>query len=318
MNRMEKKNKYANKEGKENKQISQEKTPKERKNRDEKEPKERKHRDPRLTKRALKSLITYMLENQQDEVLNAAKGAAVDPQATDKGVIQDLYQLTKGQWTEGDNNILNSIFNEYEKASNGQQNDFKNQMKLFTNVISKAGRGKGNRKDEMVKEIDPEIKQLITDFVEKMGAKSDDVEKHFDKYLNKANKTKNAGNYMQKRAVIVKKPENVIEAAAGQNMITEIEILNDTFWPWKQGCILALADEQSDDVPIELNHTSIDMIIGAKQEQKIEIPFTVLNNIVASDRVYNIALSFKTPQGREFGMQVPLQVRVNAPFETKQ
>jgi len=106
-------------------------------------------------------------------------------------------------------------------------------MKLFTNVISKAGRGKGNRKDEMVKEIDPEIKQLITGFVEKMGAKSDDVEKHFDKYLNKANKTENAGNYMQKRAVIVKKPENVIEAAAGQNMITEIEILNDTFWPWK-------------------------------------------------------------------------------------
>jgi len=60
------------------------------------------------------------------------------------------------------------------------------------------------------------------------------------------------------------------------------------------------------------------MIIGAKQEQKIEIPFTVLNDVGASDRVYNIALSFKTPQGREFGMQVPLQVKVTAPFETKQ
>ena len=183
-------------------------------------------------------------------------------------------------------------------------------MKLFTNVISKARRGNGNKKDEMVKEIDPEMKQLITDFVEKMGAKSDDVEKHFDKYLTKANKTR---NYMQKRAVIVKKPESVIEVAAGQKMLTAVEILNDTFWPWKQGCTLALADQQTDDVvPIELNQASVDMVIGAKQEQKIEIPFTVLNNIEASDRVYNIALSFKTRKGREFGMQVPLQVKVTA------
>ena len=135
-------------------------------------------------------------------------------------------------------------------------------MKLFTNVISKAGRGKGSNKNEMVKEVDPELKQLITDFVEKMGAKHDDVEKNFEKYLNKANKTR---NYMQKRAVIVKKPDSVIEAAAGQKMLTEIEILNDTFWPWKQGCTIALADQQDDVVPIELNHTSIDMIIGAKQ-----------------------------------------------------
>ena len=44
-------------------QKSQRKSPKEKKNRDDKAPKERKIRDPKLTKRALKSLITYMIEN---------------------------------------------------------------------------------------------------------------------------------------------------------------------------------------------------------------------------------------------------------------
>ena len=100
-------------------QKSQRKSPKEKKNRDDKAPKERKIRDPKLTKRALKSLITYMIENQKDEVINATKGAAVDPQATDKAVLQDLYNLTQGQLSEGDSNVLSSLFNEYEKASNG-------------------------------------------------------------------------------------------------------------------------------------------------------------------------------------------------------
>jgi len=43
--------------------------------------------------------------------------------------------------------------------------------------------------------------------------------------------------------VIQKKPEEIIEISPGQTVLTEIELLNDTFWQWKQGCSLTLHDE---------------------------------------------------------------------------
>lgn len=35
------------------------------------------------------------------------------------------------------------------------------------------------------------------------------------------------------RAVCIKKPEGVIKLAPGAAEIVEIEVLNDTYWPWK-------------------------------------------------------------------------------------
>jgi len=64
----------------------------------------------------------------------------------------------------------------------------------------------------------------------------------------------NAGgeNWNTLRAKIVSKPEHVLEAYPGTSLIEEIEVLNDTYWPWKAGCTLTLSDEQSFDVcPIE-------------------------------------------------------------------
>ena len=50
-------------------------------------------------------------------------------------------------------------------------------------------------------------------------------------------------DWKEARAVCVRKPEHVIELAPGMTDMAEIEVLNDTFWPWKQGCTLTLADE---------------------------------------------------------------------------
>jgi len=77
-------------------------------------------------------------------------------------------------------------------------------MKLFIRIISQAERGK---KDDKVVEVEPEIKNLISGFVEKMGANSEDVEKYFAKCHGKTDKGK---VYMKKRAVIINKPEVVM------------------------------------------------------------------------------------------------------------
>jgi len=49
--------------------------------------------------------------------------------------------------------------------------------------------------------------------------------------------------WKQQRAVIKRKPEEILEIAPGITKIVEIEVQNDTYWPWKQGCTITLSDE---------------------------------------------------------------------------
>jgi hypothetical protein len=78
------------------------------------------------------------------------------------------------------------------------------------------------------------------------------------------NKTGNDGEYANhswnaQRAMLKKKPEGILEACPGTSLIEEIEVLNDTFWPWKQGCSLTLHEEQSfTECPIEIINVPIE------------------------------------------------------------
>jgi hypothetical protein len=47
------------------------------------------------------------------------------------------------------------------------------------------------------------------------------------------------------RAMIVKKPDAPVPARIGQVVFLPIEILNQTKWPWKPGCILTTSPKQS-------------------------------------------------------------------------
>jgi len=61
------------------------------------------------------------------------------------------------------------------------------------------------------------------------------------------------------RAKLQSKPEGVLEASPGTSLIEEIEVLNDTFWPWKSGCVLTLHDEQTfTECPIEIINIPIE------------------------------------------------------------
>jgi hypothetical protein len=59
--------------------------------------------------------------------------------------------------------------------------------------------------------------------------------------------------WKEARAVCQRKPEQVLQIAPGMTQIVELEVLNDTYWPWKAGCTLTLADEQpGDEIPIDI------------------------------------------------------------------
>ena len=44
----------------------------------------------------------------------------------------------------------------------------------------------------------------------------------------------------EKRAIIVRKPEQVLTGEPGQVIFAEIEVQNQTKWPWKRGCFIGL------------------------------------------------------------------------------
>jgi len=106
----------------------------------------------------------------------------------------------------------------------------------------------------------------------------------------------------------VKKPEGVIEASPGQTVFEEIEILNDTFWPWKQGCTLSLLDEQGfEGLPIVPIYVPITDDVKGKTSVKITIPLTVQAVFFADEaKVYDIKLTMKGPRGHPFGDIIPV------------
>jgi len=82
------------------------------------------------------------------------------------------------------------------------------------------------------------------------------------------------------RAKLVKKPETVLSASPGTSLIEEIEVLNDTYWPWKQGCSLTLAEEQSfTENPIEIINVPVEQEVKGKTTMKMSVALTILPHI---------------------------------------
>jgi len=126
---------------------------------------------------------------------------------------------------------------------------------------------------------------------------------------------KDGNTWNQLRAKIVSKPEGVLEACPGTSLIEEIEVLNDTFWPWKQGCSLTLSEDQSmEDLPIEIINVPIEQEVKGKTSMKICVPLTIAPHIVADDdKVYTIILTFRGPKGQAFGEPIPIKIKVTLP-----
>lgn len=117
------------------------------------------------------------------------------------------------------------------------------------------------------------------------------------------------------RAKLLKYPEEVLEACPGTSLIEEIEILNDTYWPWKPNCTLTLADEQTfTENPIEIVNIPVEQEPKGKTTMKICIPITILPHIQADeDKIYTINFTFRGPKGQSFGEVIPIRIKITFP-----
>lgn len=81
---------------------------------------------------------------------------------------------------------------------------------------------------------------MVNGFLEKMGLDpevvKEQVKEHFRNGQNPwqfANGERCGGQWKNKRAIIVTKPTDVLEACVGQVLFPTIEVRNATHWPWK-------------------------------------------------------------------------------------
>jgi len=148
--------------------------------------------------------------------------------------------------------------------------------------------------------------KVMEEFGQHMGANAEGM---FDNtHGAKHNADGEAHSWNYQRAVLLKKPEGILQACPGTSLIEEIEVVNETFWPWKKGCYLSLHDEQDFTVlPVEIIKVPVESEVKGKQSVKISVPLSVVPHIQASDDVvYKINLTFRGPKGQPFGQIIPI------------
>ena len=118
-------------------------------------------------------------------------------------------------------------------------------------------------------------------------------------------------SWKENRAICQRKPEEVLEIYPGQTRLVEIEVLNDTHWPWKAGCMLGLADEQADPVlPIEVFNLPVDNELKGKSSATFQLPLTMASHVVADpEKVYEVRFAFRGPKGQTFGTMITLKIK---------
>lgn len=149
-----------------------------------------------------------------------------------------------------------------------------------------------------------------------MGVEVDfnDIESKF-KNWKMENKGEEGGcwgqNWNLKRAKIVSKPEEVLEANEGQVIFANIEVMNGTHWPWKPGCFLSMADDGDlVGLPIEPVSVAVDQNVMGQSSFKLAVPLKVAGQNIDFQKVYEIRLAFRGPGGRKFGEDIVLKLKV--------
>ena len=78
---------------------------------------------------------------------------------------------------------------------------------------------------------------------------------------------------------MIAKPNEVLEARAGQVLLPTIEVRNSTHWPWKQGCFLGMDESVNlQNMPIDFINVPIDFEVKGQDNFKMTVPITVLSN----------------------------------------
>ena len=102
--------------------------------------------------------------------------------------------------------------------------------------------------------------------------------------------------WMHARAVCQRKPEQTLSFSPGATQTIELEILNDTYWPWANGSILTLADQQpcGETIPIGDFTVNIEERVMGKESTTLQVPLKMPQNFAAvNGKEYEIALSMR-------------------------
>jgi hypothetical protein len=120
---------------------------------------------------------------------------------------------------------------------------------------------------------------------------------------------KKDSKWNEKRAV-VKITEDVLEGEPGQVIIANVEVENQTKWPWKRGCYLGQT-ESAVFCPIKVEDIPIDFEVRGLQTFKLSIPINIPKEIKKGDNdTYDVVLAFYGPKGTTFGHYINLKVKV--------
>jgi hypothetical protein len=164
------------------------------------------------------------------------------------------------------------------------------------------------------------MKKMMCQFMEQMGLNVEDVEGQFQQFQDQNKGKKNSDwchkNWNAIRAIPVTVPDHVLEAQPGQILLPAIEVQNGTHWPWKNGCVLTLAQEAAEtfeNLPIEMINVPVDFEVRGKATFKMQIPLKVHDHAVASDNTHEIKIAFRGPGGHQFGEVITLKLKVIMP-----
>ena len=129
--------------------------------------------------------------------------------------------------------------------------------------------------------------------------------------MNNDNSNSRSENWIESRAVVKNKPSHTIKFAPGMTQNIEIEVLNDTYWPWKKGCTLTLADHQpcGEAVPVEAFTVTIAERVKGKASTTVTVPLTMKQTTpVCNGKQDEIMLTFRNKKGMHFGAPIPISV----------
>ena len=118
-------------------------------------------------------------------------------------------------------------------------------------------------------------------------------------------------SWKEARAVCQRKPEQIIEIIPGTTETVELEILNDTYWPWKPNCTLTLSDDQpSFELPIDIFSLPVEQEVRGKAKATFSVPLTVSEHVTPDENAeYGVNLTFRGPAGMAFGADIPLKIK---------
>mmetsp|Transcript_4915 Transcript_4915/g.3516 ORF Transcript_4915/g.3516 Transcript_4915/m.3516 type:complete len:226 (+) Transcript_4915:1432-2109(+) len=135
--------------------------------------------------------------------------------------------------------------------------------------------------------------------------------------------------WAEKRAVIVKLPEEPLVGEPGQTIFAEVHVQNQTKWPWKKGIIIGLAKENEPEpregeeekkesttkTPFIVRDFPVDQEVFGMATIVVQIPIEIpsdFNNNKESDpsEVYEVPLTFYGPKGSSFGQRFTIKVQV--------